>query len=169
VVDNTLVSDNLQGEWRMADILHRVGIKSSLDEVYKALTTREGLAAWWTNNTQGESKVGGALKFRFSSGGSEIGGFDMKVLELQPAKRVLWQVVEGPPEWIGTRISFDLKQAGHHAIVLFKHQGWKEPVEFMHHCSTKWATYLVSLKALVETRKGSPNPNDTHISGDGPD
>ena len=49
----------------MADILHRVGIKSSLDEVYKALATREGLAAWWTNNTQGESKVGGVLQFRF--------------------------------------------------------------------------------------------------------
>jgi uncharacterized protein YndB with AHSA1/START domain len=154
---------------QMADILHRVGIKSSPDEVYKALAAREGLAAWWTNNTQGESKIGGVLKFRFSAGGSEIGGFDMKVLELQPAKRVLWQVVEGPREWISTRISFDLKQAGDHAIVLFKHQGWKEPVEFMHHCSTKWAIYLMSLKSLVETRKGSPNPNDTHISGDGPD
>jgi uncharacterized protein YndB with AHSA1/START domain len=33
----------------MPDILHRVGIKSSVDETYKALTTREGLAAWWTN------------------------------------------------------------------------------------------------------------------------
>ena len=131
------------------DILHRVGIKSSVEEVYKALTKREGLAAWWTDNTQGESKVGGALRFRFSAGGSEIGGFDMKVLELQPAKRVLWQVTGGPGEWIGTKISFDLKQAGDHAIVLFKHQDWKEPVEFMHHCSTKWATYLMSLKSLV--------------------
>ena len=153
----------------MADILHRVGIKSSLDEVYKALTTREGLAAWWTNNTQGESKVGGVIQFRFSAGGVEIGGFDMKVLELHPAKRVLWQVVDGPAEWIGTKISFDLKQAGDYAIVLFKHEGWKEPVEFMHHCSTKWAIYLMSLKSLVETGKGTPNPNDTHISGDGPD
>ena len=54
----------------MVDILHRVGIKSSVDEVYEALATREGLAAWWTNNTQGESKVGGALRFRFSAGGS---------------------------------------------------------------------------------------------------
>ena len=153
----------------MVDILHRVGIESSANDVYKALTTREGLAAWWTNNTQGESKVGSVVKFRFSAGGSEIGGFDMKVTELQPAKRVLWQVVDGPEEWIGTKISFDLKQAGEHAIVLFKHQGWKEPVEFMHHCSTKWAIYLMSLKSLVETRKGSPNPNDTHISGDGPD
>jgi len=153
----------------MADILHRVGIKSSLDEVYKALTTREGLAAWWTHNTQGDSKVGAALQFRFSAAGVEIGGFDMKVLELDPAKRVLWQVVDGPQEWIGTKVSFDLKQGGDHAIVLFKHQGWKEPVEFMHHCSTKWATYLMSLKSLLETGKGSPSPNDTHISGDGPD
>jgi len=153
----------------MVDILHRVGIKSSLDEVYKALTTRESLAAWWTNNTQGESKVGGVIQFRFSAGGVEIGGFDMKVLELHPAKRVLWQVVGGPAEWIGTKISFELKQVGDYAIVIFKHQDWKEPVEFMHHCSTKWAIYLMSLKSLVETGKGTPNPNDTHISGDGPD
>jgi uncharacterized protein YndB with AHSA1/START domain len=153
----------------VADILHRVGIKSSLDDVYNALTTREGLAAWWTNNTQGESNVGGVLQFRFGAGGVEIGGFDMKVLELHPAKRVLWQVVGGPEEWIGTKVSWELKQEGDYSILLFKHQDWKEPVEFMHHCSTKWAIYLMSLKSLVETGKGTPNPNDTHISGDGPD
>src|SRR4030095_10721633 len=140
----------------MVDILHRVGIKSSLDEVYKALTTREGLAAWWTNNTQGEGKIGGVIKFRFSAGGAEIGGFDMKVLELQPAKRVLWQVVDGPGEWIGTKIRFDLKQSGDHAIVLFKHQGWKEPVAFVHHCRTNRPIYMISLKSLVETSKGAP-------------
>ena len=46
---------------------------------------------------------------------------------------------------------------------MFKHQGWKEPVEFMHHCSTKWAIYLMSLKSLVETGKGAPDPNDVKI------
>lgn len=147
----------------MADILHRVGIKSPLNAVYKALATREGVAAWWTNNTQGESKVGGVLKFSFSAGGAEIGGFEMKVLELQPDKRVLWQVVGGPDEWIGTKISFDLKQESDYVIVLFKHQGWKEPVEFMHHCSTKWAIFLMSLKSMVETGKGAPNPDDVKI------
>jgi uncharacterized protein YndB with AHSA1/START domain len=145
------------------DILHRVGIKSSSNEVYKALTAREGLAAWWTNDTQGESKVGGALKFRFSAGGKEIGGFDMKVLELQPARRVLWQVVGGPDEWVGTKISWELKQEGEYSIVLFKHQDWKEPVEFMSHCSTKWAIFLMSLKSLVETGKGAPSPDDVRI------
>ena len=142
----------------MADILHRVGIKSSLDEVYKALTTREGLAAWWTNNTQGESTVGGVLQFHFGAG-----GFDMKVLERHPAKRVLWQVVDGPTEWIGTKVSWEFKQEGDYTIVLFKHEGWKEPVEFMHHCSTKWAIFLMSLKSLLETGKGAPDPNDIKI------
>ena len=147
----------------MVDILHRVGIKSSLDQVYKALTTREGLAGWWTNNTQGESEVGGVLQFRFSAGGAEIGGMEMKVLELDPVRRVLWQVVGGPEEWIGTKISWELKQDGEYCIVLFKHQDWKESVEFMHHCSTKWAIFLMSLKSLLETGKGTPNPDDIKI------
>jgi hypothetical protein len=89
----------------------------------------------------------------------------MKVLELDPNKRVLWQVVEGPKEWIGTTIGWDLKQEGDRTLILFKHQGWEEPVEFMHHCSTKWATFLMSLKALVETGKGAPYPNDVKIDG----
>ena len=148
----------------MADILHRVGIKSSSDAVYKALTTREGLAAWWTKDTQGESKVGGHLKFRFSAGGVELGGFDMKVLELEPARRVLWQVVDGPEEWVGTKINWELKQDGDYAVVLFSHQHWKQPVEFMSHCSTKWAIFLMSLKSLVETGKGAPSPDDVQIS-----
>jgi uncharacterized protein YndB with AHSA1/START domain len=147
----------------MVDILHRVGIKGSLDQVYKALATRDGAAGWWTNDTQGESKVGGTLKFRFRADGKELGGFDMKVVELQPEKRVLWQVVEGPAEWIGTSISFDLKQESDFAIVLFRHRGWKEPVEFMYHCSTKWAIFLMSLKSLVETGKGTPSPDDVRI------
>ena len=146
----------------MADILHRIGIKSSPAAVYNALTAREGLAAWWTNDTQGESKIGGALQFRFAdTRGVEMGSFAMRVLDLQPARRVQWEVVGGPDDWIGTRISFDLKQEDDYVIVLFKHQDWKEPVEFMHHCSTKWATFLtMSLKPLLETGTGTPNPND---------
>lgn len=147
----------------MADILHRVGIKSSVDEVYKAVSTRAGLAAWWTTNTLGESQVGEMLKFRFVTDGRDIGGFEMKVLQLQPAKQVLWQVVDGPEDWIGTKISFALKQEGDYAIILFEHRGWKEPNEHMHHCSTKWATFLMSLKSLVETGQGAPSPNDIKI------
>ena len=147
----------------MADILHRVGIKASLEDVYKTLATPEGVAGWWTNDAQGESKVGGTLTFRFSAGGVEIGSFKMKILELRSTELVLWEVIDGPAEWIGTTIRFELKQEDGYAIVLFKHQGWKEPVEFMHHCSTKWAIFMMSLKSLVETGKGAPSPHDIKI------
>ena len=143
----------------MPDILHKVGIKSSsLEDVYKALATVDGLSLWWTSDTQGDSKVGSVLQFRFGGG-----GFDMKVLELDPARHVLWQVVEGPREWLGTKISFDLRQQGDWTIVLFKQQGWKEPVEFMHHCSTKWGVFLLSLKSMLETGKGAPYPDDIKL------
>ncbi|TCM51517.1 SRPBCC domain-containing protein [Kribbella sp. VKM Ac-2568] len=143
----------------MVDILHRVGITASPNEVYQALTTRDGLAAWWTDDTQGESGIGDVIKFRFLPG-----GFDMKVLELEPDRRVLWEVVDGPEEWIGTNVVWELKQEGDYTIILFQHLGWKEPVEFMYHCSTKWAIYLMSLKSLVETGKGAPSPRDVQIS-----
>jgi hypothetical protein len=149
----------LTGAAPMVDILHKVGIKSSSqNDVYRALATVEGLSAWWTDNTQGESKVGAVLQFRFGAG-----GFDMKVLELHPATHVLWEVIAGPEEWIGTKISFDIKQQGDWTIVLFKHQGWKQPVEFMHHCSTKWGVFLLSLKSMLETGKGAPHPNDIKL------
>src|SRR6478672_3541265 len=144
----------------MVDILHRVGIESTApDEVYAALTTIDGLSGWWTEDTEGETSVGGILRFRF-----DVGGFDMKVLELVPDKRVLWEVTDGPEEWIGTTVSWDLEQEGEYTVVLFAHEGWREPVEFMHHCSTKWAIFLMSLKSLVETGKGAPAPHDVRIS-----
>jgi len=143
----------------MVDILHRIGVTEAPSEVYAALTTVDGLAGWWTEDVEGDSDVGGVLKFRFIPG-----GFDMKVLESRPGERVLWEVVDGPAEWLGTHVRFELKREGDYTIVLFSHTGWKEPVEFMHHCSTKWATFLMSLKRLVETGKGEPAPHDVQIS-----
>ncbi|GHJ43594.1 activator of HSP90 ATPase [Catellatospora sp. TT07R-123] len=144
----------------MADILHRIGVeKASPDDVYQALTTIDGLSAWWTRDTTGDTETGGVIAFRFPPG-----GFDMKVVELVPGKRVKWEVVDGPAEWIGTHVSFDLRQDGDYTIVLFEHRGWADQVEFMYHCSTKWATYLLSLKQLLETGQGAPSPVDLQIS-----
>lgn len=145
----------------MVDIVHRIGVQdSSQDKVYDALTTLDGLARWWTDDTTGSVEVGGTIAFRFG----ELGGFDMRVVEQDPGERVLWEVVDGPDEWVGTTIRWDIHQEGAWTIVLFAHQGWVEPVEFMHHCSTKWATFLMSLKSLLETGAGSPHPRDVLIS-----
>jgi uncharacterized protein YndB with AHSA1/START domain len=143
----------------MAEILHRIGVQAPPEAVYDALTTVDGLAGWWTEDTEGDAGVGGVVRFRFLPG-----GFDMKVLDARPGEAVLWEVVDGPEEWLGTRVEFTLKQEDGFTIVLFRHEGWREPVEFMYHCSTKWASYLLSLKKLLETGAGDPSPRDLQIS-----
>jgi uncharacterized protein YndB with AHSA1/START domain len=100
------------------------------------------------------------LNFRFG----EVGAFDMKVLDQQANRRVEWQVIDGPDEWLQTKITFELEPDGEWTIVRFAHTGWKARSEFQHHCSTKWATFLMSLKSLVETGIGAPHPHDTRIS-----
>jgi uncharacterized protein YndB with AHSA1/START domain len=142
------------------EILHRIGVKdASPDQVYEAISTIDGLAGWWTEDTSGESDVDGVIEFRFLPG-----GFDMRVADLDPGRSVRWDVIDGPEEWLGTTVEWDLREEGDYTIVLFKHAGWREPVEFMHHCSTKWASYLLSLKQLVETGTGAPSPRDQQIS-----
>lgn len=147
----------------MVDILHRVGATAPLADAYAALSTIDGLAGWWTEDTTGDPSIGGVIRFRFE-GAPEPGGFDMAVREAVPDKLVRWEVVEGPEEWIGTEVRFDLKQEDEHAIVLFQHSGWREPVEFMYHCSSKWGVFLMSLKKLLETGAGDPAPRDVWVS-----
>ena len=148
----------------MVDIIHRVGIKAPVSKVYQALSTIEGVAGWWTKETTGVSKPGGTVEVRFlSPGGKEIGGMTMEVLALEPDKKVHWRFKAGPEEWIGTDATFDLTQDGDYTIVLFGHRNWREAVEFTAHCSMKWAIFMLSLKALVETGKGRPSPADIKI------
>ncbi|CAN7223875.1 SRPBCC family protein [Rhizobacter sp. LjRoot28] len=151
-------------EMAMVDIVHRVGIKAPVSAVYAALATIDGLAGWWTRETTGRSQAGGRITFRFRDpAGREVGVFVMEVLSLTPERAVRWQVQEGPPEWVGTEIEFLLTSEGEHSIVRFGHRGWREEVEFTAHCSMKWATFLLSLRQLVETGRGQPAPDDLKI------
>jgi uncharacterized protein YndB with AHSA1/START domain len=143
----------------MPDILHRIGIKSSPENVYQALSEEKGLAGWWTVNTKASATAGSINQFRFGDRGFN----DMKVVELVPGQRVKWLCIDGAPEWIGTELTFDLKQESGLTVVLLAQRGWREQVEFMHFCSTKWATYMLSLKLLCETGKGAPYPDDMDI------
>jgi uncharacterized protein YndB with AHSA1/START domain len=145
----------------MASIRHRVGIAAPEARVYEALTTKEGLATWWTNDVQGDPEPGGKLSFYF--GGSEPGAV-MEVVDLAPTHRIQWRCVEGADEWVGTTLTFDLKEADGETVVLFTHADWREPVEFMFHCSTKWGYFLIGLKAWLEGGQATAFPNELKIS-----
>ncbi len=139
----------------MADIVHRVGIGAPIEKVYEVLTSVDGARAWWDSGATGDAKEGGLITF--------FKKVDMKVVEARPNELVKWKCVRGPEEWMNTEIIFQLAFKQDQTFVIFTHANWKKPVEFMHHCSTKWTTFLLSLKALVETGKGRPTPDDVQV------
>lgn len=148
----------------MVDIIHRIGIKAPLSQVYAAVSTVEGVAGWWTRETTGASKLGGCLHVVFRTPtGEEKGRMDFELGRLEPGRHVRWRFTAGPAEWLGTGVTFDLAQSGEYTLLLFGHRGWREPVELMAHCSMKWATFLLSLRQLVETGEGRPSPMDLKI------
>ena len=143
----------------MAEINHRVGIKASPESIYEALTTDDGLTKWWTNDVSGAGEVGSTIEFRFNGGGP-----DFTVTKLISNKTVCWQHSGSMPEsWKGTEISFQLETEESQTFVRFTHSNWKEPTNFMAHCSTKWAVFLLSLKGALELGKGKPFPDDVQI------
>jgi uncharacterized protein YndB with AHSA1/START domain len=148
----------------MADIIHRIGIKAPVSKVYAAVSSVEGVAGWWSRDTSGESKLGGEVRIHFRNpDGREIGNMTFTLQKLIPDKEVQWHFKAGPEEWLGTDVTFGLTQEGDMTIVLFGHRNWTKVGEFMAHCSLKWATFLLSLRQLVETGKGRPSPEDLKI------
>jgi uncharacterized protein YndB with AHSA1/START domain len=144
----------------MADIRHRVGIDVPEERVRDAFTTLEGLGGWWTRDVEGDPHEGGELRFFF---GHPDPAAVMQVTSVTPTG-VEWRCVAGPDEWVGTTLSFDLKCTDDQSVVVFTQAGWPAPVEFMHHCSTKWGYFLLGLKAGLEGGKATPYPDDIKIS-----
>jgi uncharacterized protein YndB with AHSA1/START domain len=144
-------------------INHQVGIKTTPENVYKALTETERLARWWTTDTKGSGvKVGDNLEFWFNNH-SFCQNFNVK--DLEPGKRVVWKAPtgQGAGEWEDTEIAFTLSVDEKQTFVQFRHTGWKESTDFQGHCSMRWAVFLLSLREFLETGKGRPIPYDLEV------
>ena len=142
----------------MPDIRHRVVMSAELDLVYSAIATKAGLSDWWTRGgVRGDPKEGSTIEFYF---GQPEAAAIMEVTRLDPEGQVSWSCVGGAGEWVGTRLDFMLTSNDDETVVLFTHADWRDPTDFMAHCSARWAYFLLSLKSLVETGKGTPSPED---------
>jgi uncharacterized protein YndB with AHSA1/START domain len=142
----------------MPDIRHRVAISAPLEGVYEAVATKGGLSQWWSRDgVRGDSSEGSKLQFFF---GQPEPAAVMEVTRLSPDGHVSWICIEGETEWVGTKLAFDLTRKDDETVVMFTHADWREPGEFMAHCSARWAYFLLSLKSYKETGKGTPFPDD---------
>jgi uncharacterized protein YndB with AHSA1/START domain len=135
----------------MPDIKIKVVIKAAPQKVYDAVTTQEGLAAWWCKQAIAKPEMGFVNVFTFGQFRNE-----MEVIELTPYKKVEWKCIQSIEEWIGTHVSFDLEEKDGNTILRFAHSGWKAATDMFAGCTYDWAMFIKSLKSLCETGSGTP-------------
>ena len=139
----------------MADILHKVVIENSPQDIYRALTEADEIKQWWTNRVRAEPKLDSIAEFGFY-GGDVV--FKFKIDELVPGKRVKWSVVGGgPPDWNGTFVTWDLDSVDNGTKVLLGHHNYQSTEGSFASVSYNWAWFLTSLKSYLETGTGTPS------------
>ena len=137
----------------MATILLRVPVEADPKVTYDALSTSQGVNAWWSNHTEGPEGVGSTMKVAFPDAPMT---FDFEVTEERAGERVAWKCLAGPPEWIGTDISFEIQSDEGNTSVLFSHDGWSTTEESFPFIAYSWAQILPRLKNLAETGAVDP-------------
>ena len=166
----------------MPDIRHEVLIGASPESIYQALTSQEGLSAWWTPGASAKPELNSIARFDFGPAYFK----KMKITGLDPARRVDWTCIAGAAEWIGTTISFELQPGDREALLqahpelgdqvqqqngnrgtllIFHHNGWRDYTPMFAECNYTWAQMLRSLKLWCETGRGRSWPHQHSIQG----
>lgn len=86
----------------MATIPHRITIHVPQDQVFRALSTVEGLKSWYTPKIEGAVGKNQKAVFRFT----DEKPFHRKFIEVKPNSLVRWECLEGPGEATGTTVTF---------------------------------------------------------------
>lgn len=133
----------------MPSILHRLTIDAPPERVQRLAATREGIEQWWTGRpVAGDVAVGGRFEVYFGDRTKPAAAFE---LAEKDSGQIVWRCVDGPDDWIDTRVSYVLRpREDGGTTLLFSHEGWRQENEFMHGCSTNWGSYLMSLKSGAE-------------------
>ncbi len=131
-------------------------------EVYEAINNVRG---WWSEEIEGDTdKLDAEFLYRYK----DVHHCKIKLIELIPAKRVVWFVLdnyfsftEDKTEWKNTRVIFDISQADGKTHLSVTQLGLVPEYECFNICQDAWTTYIQkSLRSLIETGKGNPNPKE---------
>ena len=136
------------------DLIHRIGIAAPAEKIYRALTTEEGIKAWWTADVKMDAHAGGKAVFGFFD---RTTVFQMRIEQLTPPALMRWKCDGGSsPDWIGTTQEFILEPQDDEVLLKFCHGGWERGGDHCYHCNTTWGHLLVCLKDYAE--RGVKNP-----------
>lgn len=137
-------------------------------QVFDAVNDVRG---WWMTKIDGDNHaVGDEFSYRVPG----VHFCAMRVTELVPGEKVVWQVVDNhmtfiddQSEWIGTEIRFELSASDSGTEVRFTHDGLVPSYECFDVCRNAWTFYVgESLRSLAATGEGQPSDPDTLSLGE---
>ncbi|MCE1188501.1 MAG: SRPBCC domain-containing protein [Ignavibacteria bacterium] len=132
----------------------KIEVFASAESIFRALTTKEGIAGWWTS----------ANSFILNDGNEYLSldfGQVSKLMRVQKSElefTLNWIVEECTlPEWPGTTITITLKpDMESHTLLQLVHDDLIPELKCYKSCAHGWEYFLASLKSFVETGKGHP-------------
>ena len=142
-----------------------ISVNKTPQEAFDAINNVRG---WWSENIRGGTdKLGDEFTYRYK----DVHYCKIKIAELIPGKKVVWHVLDNrfnftkdESEWKGTDVIFEISEKGNETEIRFIHRGLVPEYECFDVCSNAWGSYVNgSLRSLISTGKGRPNPKE----GDG--
>ena len=135
-------------------LVHQVNIKATPDALYKAISTQEGLASFWTSDSTAEPRVGSVASFGFGGPAQR-----MRIDELSPGKRVRWTGLPDFPNWGDTTATWEISPADKGETSLtFRHANWPAAVtaDDLGSINYTWGMIVDRLKQYAEGGKPVP-------------
>jgi uncharacterized protein YndB with AHSA1/START domain len=133
----------------MPDIYHLVFIQTTPEKIFNAISAQEGIASWWSKTNNAKPEEGSVFKIYFGP----VYCKEIKITKLIPGKRIEWEVLDAHPEWVKTKIVFDIQVAENNTELRFRHSNWKDYTDMYAQCNHHWGIFLLNLKAYTETGK----------------
>jgi hypothetical protein len=131
-------------------------------DVFNAINNVRG---WWSEQVEGPTDtLGGEFRYHYK----DVHQCLIKVIELVPGQRIVWQVMDNyfnftndKSEWKDTKICFEISRKGDQTEIRFTHFGLAPEYECFDICKDAWTHYIKdSLRGLITTGKGEPNPKE---------
>ncbi|HMK05024.1 MAG TPA: SRPBCC domain-containing protein [Ferruginibacter sp.] len=127
-----------------------------------AFNAINNVRGWWSEEIEGSTDK---LHETFNYHYEDVHRCKIKVTELIPGKKVVWQVLENYfkftkdiTEWTGTKVIFDIAEKDNKTEIRMTHQGLVPEYECYNICRDSWTSYIQkSLYNLISKGKGQPN------------
>lgn len=135
-------------------------VDQSPEQAFAAITNVRG---WWSQGIEGSTDTLGGV---FNHNYEDIHRCKIEVVELVPDRKIVWYVLDNyfeftkdKTEWKDTKIVFDIAKNGDRTEIRFTHEGLVRDYECFDLCSNAWRSLINdSLRSLIATGKGGPNP-----------